>query len=252
MRGSLRHQQARLVADQHAAGLGIGHDRRHQRLAGLVVQRRRLALARDRDHGVGRAEIDADRQRPLAGMRQRRFARLVDLQQAHAFDRSRFMRRAARFLGELVEVAQAKERLSDGGLVVAQEQSAAARQRGFACRRAPCAASPSTASGVAASCSSSRASMASISSSGSSIVLPSPGSLDARSARPDRRRAPADPSACDRHRSAPPPRPTPAPAPRAAWRRSGRDATAAGARNRPGRASRGSRSSAAGSPSRAK
>ena len=74
----LRHQQARLVADQHAAGRGIGHDRGHHGAASLVMQRGGLALARDRYHGIGRAEIDADRERSLAGMRQRRFTRLVE------------------------------------------------------------------------------------------------------------------------------------------------------------------------------
>ena len=89
-----RHQEARLLADQNATGIGISHHRRYQCLAGIVVQRRRHAIARDRHHGVGRAEIDADRQRCLAGMRQGRFARLVDLQQTHAFTRCRFVRLA--------------------------------------------------------------------------------------------------------------------------------------------------------------
>src|ERR671910_819389 len=53
-----------------------------------------FALTGNRHPLVGRAEIDADRQRALAGMRQWRFTRLVDLQQSHALDRSRFMRRA--------------------------------------------------------------------------------------------------------------------------------------------------------------
>ena len=90
----LRHQKTGFVAHQHAAGRRIGHHRRHHGLAGLVMQRGGLALAGDRHHRVGRAEIDADRQRALAGMRQGCFARLVDLQQCHALDRSRFMRRA--------------------------------------------------------------------------------------------------------------------------------------------------------------
>ena len=90
----LHREQTRLVAHQHAARCGISHDRRNERMAALVVQCRRLAVARDRHDGVGRAEIDADRQRSLAGMRQGRFARLVDLQQGHALDRSKFMCRA--------------------------------------------------------------------------------------------------------------------------------------------------------------
>ena len=92
--GLVRQQKTGLVADQHAAGRRIGHDRRHHGPAGLVMQRGGLALAGDRHHGIGGAEIDADRQRALAGMRQWRFTRLVDLQQSHALDRSRFMRRA--------------------------------------------------------------------------------------------------------------------------------------------------------------
>ena len=89
-----RREQARRFAHQHAARRRIGHDRRHQGMAAFVMQRRGLAVARDRHHGIGRAEIDADRERSLAGMRQGRFARFVDLQQSHALDRSRFMRRA--------------------------------------------------------------------------------------------------------------------------------------------------------------